>query len=276
MLELFVNVRKEQPSFILTPENLNSEEYVKICSKLSENKIIKLQFTAECVLNQPEEFLITLIQEEFKAYILSINNLDVIISNQLVPELNLPKDIRRINAKIYKAEQFPVLLNPIKNDLTPKKNRKTVSRKEKNRYHGKEENQTPIVKRNQIPKKEENRPKREGPRTPRRDGGAGPATRRRDGKPLQRRDGSRPPNSRPPRRDGNNRPSYRKEGDRSQRRDGGRPSNSRSPRRDGNNRPPYRKEGDRSQRRDGGRPPSSRPPRRDGKRTTKKEGNKTQ
>jgi len=40
MLELFVNVRKEQPIFVLSPENLKSEEYVKIISGLKEKKVI--------------------------------------------------------------------------------------------------------------------------------------------------------------------------------------------------------------------------------------------
>ena len=245
MLELFVNVRKEQPLFMLTPENLNPEEYVKIRSKLSENKIIKLQFTAECTLNQPEEFLINLIQKEFKAYILSINNLDIIISNQLVPELNLPKAIRRINSKIFKAEQFPVSINPIKNELTPIKNRKSVSRKEKNRSPRKERDPKPSPRKdgyraprkegtsNRAPRKDGYRGRREkSSRPPRRDGYRGPRreetsnrapTRRRDGKPLQRRNGT--PN-RAPGKDGyrgrreGNRPPFKKEGKRTTRKEG--------------------------------------------------------
>ena len=138
MLELFVNVRKEQPLIVLTPENLNSEEYVKIISNLKEKKVIKIQFTPECALNQSEDFLIKLIQKELHAYILTINNSEFIISNQLIPELNLPKDIRRMNAINFKAQNFPASLTPNINTPLPKKNRKSFPKKDKNRYHGKE------------------------------------------------------------------------------------------------------------------------------------------
>ncbi len=210
MLEKFVNVRKEQPLIVLTPENLNPEEYLKITAILKEKMVIKIQFTKECTLNQSDEFLIALIQKKMHSYILSINNLEFIISNQLIPDLNLPKDIRRMNAIVFKAQNFPVSSSTIKNDQTLKKNRKTVNRKERKRTLREEENRTLKKEVNKNPKRGENRPpKREGSRTPRRDGGSGPPTRRRDGKPLQRRDGSRPPsregNNRYPKKDGKSR-----------------------------------------------------------------------
>ena len=116
MLELFVNIRKEKPLIVLAPENLNSEEFVKITAILKEKMVIKIQFTKECTLNQSDEFLISLIQKEMHAYILTINNLEFIISNQLIPELNLPKDIRRMNAIVFKAQNFPVSESSIKNE----------------------------------------------------------------------------------------------------------------------------------------------------------------
>ena len=130
MLELFVNIRKEKPLIVLAPENLNSEEFVKITAILKEKMVIKIQFTKECTLNQSDEFLISLIQKEMHAYILTINNLEFIISNQLIPELNLPKDIRRMNAIVFKAQNFPVSESSIKNEQILRKNRKTVNRKE--------------------------------------------------------------------------------------------------------------------------------------------------